>query len=275
MTTTTTDCNRHFVVPMSRLSGVFLLSVVLFCSAALQTLHAQNKRQIFEGLPSIGLVSVAKSMVAVPPDTSQPELRLGLFTGAQVSNAEGQNLNELDIHPESRSGFHVGARIEMEFTHPLFLLLEVEYAQKGIRSSYVSNSGVLREEEFKLNYVDIPLLLVFKFPLVSDFALSTGVGAHMSFESSQVLVTQIADQQVRQELGLQGFDFGLEGRAGLIYSVHPQWDITADFRYLHGLQNLLTTQGVVLGSKQDELVWKSRSMFVSAGISYELQRSIR
>lgn len=272
MTTTTTDCNRHYGVPAPQPARIALLSLVLFCFSAVLTLHAQTKRQIFEGLPAIGLVSVAKSMITLP-DSSQPELRVGMFAGVQTSDARGKNLDDLSIYPENRTGFHLGARVEMEFTNPLFFLLEVEYAQKGIRSSYLS-SGVTREEEFKLNYIDIPLLLICKFPLSKKLAFSTGVGAHMSFETSQILVTKIADQQVRQELALEGFDFGLEGRAGLVFKVHPKWDVTADFRYLHGVQNLLIIPTVVANSNE-EFSWKSTSMFVSAGVSYELQRSIR
>lgn len=158
-----------------------------------------------------------------------------------------------------------------------FFLIEFEYARKGINSSFVSDNDVIRKEQFKFDYLDIPILFRVETPIleeigVEDCKLSAGFGAHIGLLLSSTRITKIGEQEIEQSLddGLENFDFGIEGRAGFIYNILPRWDLTADLRYLHGLQNI-----IILSVDTEDRSWNSRSFFVSAGVSYQLQRSIR
>lgn len=203
-------------------------------------------------------------------DTVQPELRVGAFGGPLFTTATVANI---PVNPMTRTGLHAGIRAEMEFGYPIYFLVEFEYAQKGIRSTYVLTSGTMIEEEFFFNYLDVPILYRVGIPITSRFSLSGGFGGHVSLLLSRKHVLRIGevDSTISIERGLENFDFGIEGRIGGEFALAPKWGLTADLRYLHGLQNIL----ILEPTRRDERSWKSRSLFFSAGIMYQLQRSIR
>lgn len=263
----------HSVSLLSWKSGWVVATVLFSCMCtALPELHAQSKKQIFEALPGVGTISVGNTMLfEMTADSSQPELRVGFFAGGQSSSAVVRNL-EAEINPTPRGGFHVGARLEMEFADPLFLLVEFEYARKGINSSFKSANGITRNETYKFDYLDVPILFRGEIQLDEKTKLAAGLGTHVSLLLSSTRVTRIAEAESQENLddGLENFDFGIEGRAGFIYNLLPRWDLTADLRYLHGLQNI-----IILSVDTRDRSWNSRSFLVSAGVSYQLQRSIR
>ncbi len=213
-------------------------------------------------------LSLADSLALA--DTVQPELRVGLFGGLISTTAA---VKELPLEPQRRTGMHAGVRAEMEFGYPIYFLVEFEYAQKGIRSSYTLPSGPVVEEDFLLDYLDVPIMYRVGIPVAERFSLSAGFGAHVSFLLSRNRILRIADLDSSSSIdrGLEKFDFGLEGRVGGELRFSPEWGLTADFRYLHGLQNIL----ILEPNRTDNRSWKSRSLFFSAGVMYRLQRSIR
>lgn len=213
-------------------------------------------------------LSLADSLALA--DTVQPELRVGVFGGLVSTTAA---VKELPLEPQRRTGLHAGVRAEMEFGYPIYFLVEFEYAQKGIRSSYTLPSGPVVEEDFLLDYLDVPIMYRVGIPVAERLFLSAGFGAHVSFLLSRNRILRIADLDSSSNIdrGLEKFDFGLEGRLGGEFRLSPKWGFTADFRYLHGLQNIL----ILEPNRTDNRSWKSRSLFFSAGVMFRLQRSIR
>lgn len=243
---------------------LFLLSSVLPLTATAQSSGPDTPFTLIAG----DSLSLADSLALA--DTVQPELRVGLFGGPISTTAA---VKELPLEPQRRTGLHAGVRAEMEFGYPIYFLVEFEYAQKGIRSSYTLPSGPIVEEDFLLDYLDVPIMYRVGIPVAERFSLSAGFGAHVSFLLSRNRILRIADLDSASSIdrGLEKFDFGLEGRVGGEFRFSPKWGLTADFRYLHGLQNIL----ILEPNRTDNRSWKSRSLFFSAGVMYRLQRSIR
>lgn len=210
------------------------------------------------------------SQSLIPVDTTQPEVRIGPFGGWNSTNARLENV---DLVPQPRTGYHIGLRTEIDFGYPIYFLVEFEYAQKGIRTSYEHSTGVIVHEDFRFNYLDVPLLYRIGLPVAGHVSVSAGFGAHISLILSHDKVTRIGENVAvtQVEKGLEKFDFGLEGRIGGEYSLTRKLSLTADLRYLHGLQNIL----ILHPSQVDTRSWKSRSMFLSLGLMYQLQRPIR
>ena len=147
--------------------AIVLCSVISMSGLSL-FLAAQDKPQI------AGLDSLALTDTILFVDTIQPELRIGIFSGGNISSAR---VSKVPVMPQSRAGFHMGLRTEMEFAWPVYLLFEAEYSQRGINSSYETLGGLRVSEIFKFGYLNFPIVFQFGIPINNRFDFSAGFGA--------------------------------------------------------------------------------------------------
>ena len=202
----------------------------------------------------------------------QPQLRVGLFSGASFSSAHVENI---PVWPQSngKGGFHGGLRAEMEFAYPVYFLFETEYSQRGVHSENTTPAGTTYQEQFNFSYLNFPILFRVGIPLQQNLELSAGFGAVPSLLLSRTQSIRVydADTSFNIEKGLEVFDFGLEYRLGVEYHLSPYHSMTLDGRYLHGLQNLL----ILSPTERDNRLWKNRNLSFSFGVMYLLQHSVR
>jgi len=257
-----------------RICAISALACLAFRLASPLELTAQISSPTVDSGRGVDSVMLADSIARADSirraaDTVQPELRLGVQGGFVTTSA---SVHDIDLEPENRSGFHAGVRAEMEFVYPVFFLIELEYAQRGLRSSYTTQSGFDVQEEYRFNYLDLPILYRAEIPIAEKHALSLAFGVNLGFVLTRSQVTTIENVDTVRSLdaSIENFDYGLEGRIGWTFSATPKVRLYTDLRYLHGLQNIL-----ILASLNDDRSWKSRSIFASLGVTYQLQRSIR
>lgn len=245
-----------------------VLLIVVFCSGANALAQPPDITPKFDSVWVADSIARLDS-IRMAADTIQPELRLGMQVGGLTTTA---SLENIDLEPQARTGFQVGIRGEMEFAYPVFFLVELEYAQRGLETSYETRSGIEIQEKYHFNYLGVPIIYRMGVPIAGRHELSFGLGVNLNFlvASSQIIQIGEFDSVNTFVEGIESFDYGIEGRVGWEYPINEKLRVHADFRYLHGLQNIL-----ILASLNDDRSWKSRSSYLTVGFTYQLQRSIR
>lgn len=238
--------------------ALLLFAAVLCCEAALPARS--------EGVPRYRTDSLAADTL-IYVDSSQPRFRAGGFIGPSASTALLQDVPlEADLSP----GFFVGLRGELEFASPLYFLLEFEFVDRRLYAT-PSHPGTVTKNDFHFYYFQFPILFQFHIPTGRGPRVTTGFGAVPSIVlgRKQVIGNEMRDTTLSLDTGVQNFDFGFELRVGTEWSLTPISSLTVDLRYLLGLQNIL-----ILATREDPRVWKARTLGLSLGWVYQLQRPI-
>lgn len=184
----------------------------------------------------------------------------------------GFNIADLDIEDEdtdTRTGFVGGVYGKFGINEVFSIQPEVLFSQKG-----ASETEAGTELEFMFDYIEIPVLLVYSFPVEnSGFSPSLYVGPAVSFESKCEVeasepgvsltvdcdeVENVSDGEV--VIDTKGTDFGLVFGGGI--------DITAgsavlvfDVRYNYGLTDILDEGDVEV---------KNRAFSIMGGIGFPI-----
>lgn len=156
---------------------------------------------------------------------------IGLKGGLNFSefNIKNDKLNDEKL----RTGFHFGAFLQLPLSDGFALQPEVLYSTKGAKVKYSNgedgfNGGV----DYKVDYIDVPLLGVFKFGDLFEIHLGPYVGftSKTKFESTGDLITRKEDFD---KSFFKDLDYGLIGGAALNFGF-----INVGARYNFGLQNV-------------------------------------
>ena len=202
---------------------------------------------------SIALVLSAVAFFALP-------LKGQLLVGGQF----GLNLGTVHVDPEPSSeeysmllGFAVGGVVNTPLAGGLEFQAQPMVTRKGTK---IKESG--DEVQFKVTYLDLPLLLVYKFTdegEIQPYALS---GPSVSLLlAAKVEVPGGGEFDIKDET--ETLDLGIGLGAGVRI---PQDDLVffADLRYVLGLLNLNAEEG--------EATVKNRGLLLSAGLMVPLSK---
>lgn len=160
------------------------------------------KKSIFAALLLVSTAGFAQSF------------QLGLKAGANFSNFTGGNFDNLD--KKMIVGFHGGAFVNFGFGDHLSLQPEVLFSTQGAKLKSSTD-----EENFKVSYINIPVLLKYRF--TGGFYLEAGpqVGFKVNEDVPDMTVEDFAkstDVSVAGGLGFHsnsGFGIGARYTAGL------------------------------------------------------------
>jgi hypothetical protein len=190
-------------------------------------------------LLTIGLNSQAQMRPATGPQApAQNTITGGLKGGLTWSNMY-IDVNDLDAS-NARWGFHVGLFSQIMFAETIGFQPEVLFTTKGTSAEY---TGVFDQTvDFNLNYIDIPLLLVFR-PLD---VLELHAGPYVGFllNSNVGLAGTIDGQTDLNRDNFNTFDWGLG--AGVQFNFRS---VILGVRYNMGLQEVgaTTTTNLLIG----------------------------
>jgi hypothetical protein len=104
--------------------------------------------------------SLAALLLAVAPATAQTEVHFGPMAGASFANFHGADVS----NTKQRAGFVVGGFVRIAASGPLQIEPQLLYVQKGAEADV--GGGITGT--FKLDYVQIPVLIKAAFPVASD-----------------------------------------------------------------------------------------------------------
>lgn len=232
--------------------------------SGMSSLEAQTDGETVEEL----VADTISSDTLLYVDSSQPRVRAGVYLGPTAATAL---LRDVPLNPSLAPGFIAGIRSELEFAAPLYFLLEAELTDRRLYSS-PQRSGSVTRWDFHFWYFQFPILFQLNFPFGDGPNFTAGFGAVPSIVLSrkQILGGEgFRDTTLALDTGVQNFDFGFEFRVGTEWSLGSNSALTLDIRYLLGLQNIL-----ILATREDPRVWKARTVGLSVGWVYQLQRPI-
>lgn len=172
-------------------------------------------------------MTFAISLVAV---TAKAQY-LGVKGGLNLSNLR---LDDVDSE-NMRVGYHFGAFLNLPISDGFAIQPEVLYSTKGSKAEYHQDLGFLgqfdADTKFKLDYIDVPILAVFR---VGD-AFEIHAGPYIGFLMNSKFEVD-GDVELEDDLDKDNFksmDYGLTGGIAINFSA-----IQVGARYNYGLQKI-------------------------------------
>lgn len=180
---------------------------------------------------------------------------LGFHAGANISTFGGGDADGA----ESRTGMNIGASMLFPIGENLGLSVGGGWSEKGAEFTDGEVGG-----DFKLGYVEFPVMLRYGFPTSGSVGFhvmgggALGVKSKCEIEGSEGGVTVTLDCD---EVGLEtkSLDLGLVGGAGIDFGISDGMDLFVDLLYTLGLSKI--------DDSADAADVKNRAFTVRAGIA--------
>jgi hypothetical protein len=157
------------------------------------------------------------------------ESRVGLKGGLNLSFMSVEDADDNNIIP----GFHAGVFGKLMLSESFGIQPEILYSMKGVKTTY---SNILAEGETKLNvnYIDIPIYLVYHLARDFDFHLGPYIGFVMNSKiDTQTEILSFIQVNNEDEIDRDNFntlDYGISGGLGFHLNA-----LTFGFNYNLGL----------------------------------------
>lgn len=192
----------------------------------------------------ISLIAAIGLFFMINYDAAAQEMKSGIKGGLNVSNLYIDEVND----ENARYGLHVGLFTQYPLGDVFAIQPELVYSTKGSRAEY----DVLGQEgdvKFNLNYVELPLLAVFKLGESAEIH----AGAYLGYLLAANVSTEGDLGDDYQELDrdhFKSFDYGLAG--GFALNFNP---VTLGLRYNYGLKKLADSNAAdaVLGDSKNSV----------------------
>lgn len=182
----------------------------------------------------ISTIAIA-TLVAVmlPGYVSGQDVLFGVKGGLNLSHLSIDGANDKNILP----GFHAGAFVGIPLTGSLSVQPELLFSGKGTKwvqetTTYTSDVSL------RLNYVEVPVSLVYSLARDLDFQLGPYVGFLLGASSDSKITSGSSSVNFSNELARENFqstDFGLQG--GMRFHLNP---VFVGFTYKLGLSEVAT-----------------------------------
>lgn len=154
------------------------------------------------------ILAVMAVLVIVNDNDANAQMRAGIKGGLNVSNLY---LDDIDDE-NARYGFNVGVYGQVFSTETFAIQPELLYSTKGARAEY---SGLIDQTvKFNLNYLDLPVLAVFKLGDAAEIHIGPYVSYLLNSNISYSGDLGNGSDEIDRD-HLRPFDFGLAGGVGL------------------------------------------------------------
>ncbi|MEP2668243.1 MAG: porin family protein [Cyclobacteriaceae bacterium] len=171
------------------------------------------------------------------------EARMGVKGGLNISNLYVDNVND----ENSRLGFNVGLYGQILSNEFFAIQPELLYTTKGSKNEY--DGFVDQDVKFNLNYLEVPVLAVFKLGEVAELHAggygSYLLGANVSYAGDLINGGEELDRD-----NFKSYDYGLVGGLSLNFG-----NVQIGTRYNYGLVKLAKTDNAktVLGDSKNSV----------------------
>jgi len=208
------------------------------------------KKTIFFALLTIGFSSLIFSQT----------VEKGIKGGLNLASLSVDDNNDKNL----KAGLHLGFFAKFPITSALAIQPELLYSAKGIKINYDDSNFADGQSNFGLNYIDIPVKLVFN--LSEDFSFHLGpyfsylLNAKVKTDAQVLDFWEIDSEDELDRDRFNAFDYGLIG--GLEFDLKP---VFFGFSYNLGLNQI---------AKDDDLAYdilgdaKNRVIQVFVGIKF-------
>lgn len=171
------------------------------------------------------------------------EARMGVKGGLNISNLYVDNVND----ENSRLGFNVGLYGQILSNEFFAIQPELLYTTKGSKNEY--DGFVDQDVKFNLNYLEVPVLAVFKLGEVAELHAggygSYLLGANVSYAGDLINGGEELDRD-----NFKSYDYGLVGGLSLNFG-----NVQIGTRYNYGFVKLAKTDNAktVLGDSKNSV----------------------
>lgn len=180
----------------------------------------------------IGLSLVSLSAAATK---LQPGFSFGLKGGLNIADFSGA---DVDLAFQTKVGFAAGGLLTYRLSNILAIQSEVLFTQKGAKI-FAKVQGIMLNEWFNLNYIEIPLLFKFYPPLESVIRPMFFAGPYVAFKSSFKEKWEYGDQGGNDDVGtFREKETGFAAGGGLDFPLKGGIRMSVEIRYTRGLSTL-------------------------------------
>jgi len=113
------------------------------------------------------LLILGLALLGTTATTYAQEVKLGAKAGVNFAKLQGDDVEDAD----GRTGFHLGAIVEIPISEKFSVQPEVLYSQQGLQSES-EDGGVEVESKLKLDYITVPVLG--KYYVSDGFSIEAG-----------------------------------------------------------------------------------------------------
>lgn len=177
----------------------------------------------------LSILSIVILLFAI---NTSAQTHYGLKAGLNISNLNGSDAGNVD----SRTGFLGGAFFAYDFNNMFSIQPEAFYSMKGAKQTESINGQTITGT-FKLDYIEIPVLLKLNIPLESGSTVrpSIFVGPALDIKVASTVEVEAGGQSASADLeNINSTDFGLVFGGALGFDVSGH-ELGFDVRYTLGL----------------------------------------
>ncbi len=176
---------------------------------------------------------VAGSLMAQENEYPSFLASMGIHAGVDLTNLRHNGFTDSF---SSRPAFAGGVFATFQFGQAFALQPEVNYIQQG---SYIRAVATAPRGSFRLNYLQVPLLFKFLLPITTPFKPNIFAGPYAAYRLNTAS-TRVSGVNT-DVTTIHRWDWGGVFGAGIdLVNLKQGARITADARYILGLQNLWT-----------------------------------
>jgi len=195
-------------------------------------------------------------------------LEWGLKTGIIQSKA-GFSYDLPYVKIESLNAFSVGAFLSSFFIkNQLGIQPEIHYAVKGF-DVVEEDLGQEISSKYKISYIEIPVLIAYRFPLKGRLTPGLVLGPYLGFVHNVIEVQTAFGNTEKRELddNLKKTDFGLVFGANVRYRFGSM-NVLLSARYNLGFVNISRNIMEVSYDFRDNDTIKNRALTISLGVTF-------
>jgi hypothetical protein len=158
--------------------------------------------------------------------SAMAQVSVGVKAGLNLANVTGDDVDDSDM----RMSLHLGGYLNYAFSESLSIQPELLYSSMGAKSSY-DDFGVDIEETTKLNYISVPVMVVYSFGNINVQA-----GPQIGFLASAKSKVEVDGDSEEEDIKdfFKGTDFGFNLGLGANFG-----KLNASARYCLGLSNIV------------------------------------
>ena len=163
-------------------------------------------------LVSIVLLLVLTISVSLAQTTDRAKMSFGILGGVNFQNLNGKLSSGDKLENDMLLGFHGGVNVQLPIAPEFYFQPGLMFAVKGAKNT-TTILGSEITDEIKLNYIEMPLNLVYKGALGNGFVM-LGFGPYVAYGISGKQVVQGNSLSYERGVDYNAFDAGANIFAG-------------------------------------------------------------
>jgi hypothetical protein len=202
---------------------------------------------------TIALILILSAPLAIGQTSEKGKMSFGILGGINLQNLNGKLTSGDKLANDMLLGFHGGVNVQIPITPEFYFQPGLMFAIKGAKNT-TSIFGAEFTDETKINYIEMPLNLVYKGALGTGFVM-IGFGPYLAYGISGRQIIEGSSFTIEKGTDYDAFDAG--------------GNIFAGYEMVSGIFLQLDTQfGMVNINTDDKPTTKNTGFGLSLGYRF-------